>query len=372
MGSIILKIYKWIYQVKAKSLIMAACLFSPVAFSEVIYGVDAIPKYKNSSKLPAYVQLGNFKNKDYAQKLFYEVQHKHASKTVIKSTHQGYAVVAGPFQSIASLMNFYDKFQHSSSVTVEGAGLTHLKNYEAPQQYSSTQQASSSSHWYMSGSVGGQYSQLASSSSVNNGSGLVAPNDLDIYSANSNHASAILGLSLGKRYEVNRGWLTTASIGVQYQYFVGNKVTGEVTQFSLPQFKNYQYQWSMASNVLTANAKLNFKASSQLSPFVTLGIGGVKHCGGYTETASANVTPRVSPGFSSGSSLQFAYLVGAGIDYSLNQQLIFNAGYQFSQLGQAKSSDGQGSWQSEHLNFGNYYSNALVLGVMYLFDANQV
>lgn len=224
--------------------------------------------------------------------------------------------------------------------------------------------------WYLAGQLGGQTATTDSSTTVHNGSGFPAPFDRDIYTASNRNMAVLLGLEAGKRWDISHAWLSAFSIGLRYQYFMNTDVHGEVIQFSLPQFTNYDYKWQSASNLLLANAKLNFKQYQQFSPFVNAGLGGVFYRDGkYSETALADVTARISPNYGSRSGGQFAYQLGAGIDYRFSETTILNAGYQFSNLAQMQSGSGTDSWSSQSLHFGNLHSNAFLLGMTYLFDA---
>ena len=226
-------------------------------------------------------------------------------------------------------------------------------------------------HWYINGQLGGQFINSKSSATVNNGSGFSSPYNLDTYSASSKNASTLLGIGLGKRFLLNRSFLQALSIGVHYQYFFANNITGNITQFSLPQFVNYSYTWPMAANVLVANSKWNFQDYKRFSPYLSVGLGGVfQQSSGYSENAYTNVTPRISPAFAGNDKAKFAYLLGAGLDYPINNKVILSAGYQFSGLGNAQSGKGQSSWATERLNFGNLNANAFIFSAAYLFDAD--
>jgi opacity protein-like surface antigen len=221
------------------------------------------------------------------------------------------------------------------------------------------------------GNVGGQYNKLNSTATVNNGSGFPTPYNQDLYSGKANDPSVLLGLGIGKRFELENEWVKAASLGVHYQYFFANTISGQITQFSLPQFQNYSYQWPVSSNVIFAQGKLNFKDYKAFSPYFSLGLGGVIHQNdGYTEHAYPEITPRISPNFSNNGGTQFAYLLGVGLDYPIGNQMTLSAGYQFSGLGRAKSGPGEGTWSGEYLDYGNYQSNAFLFSATYWFDMN--
>ncbi len=227
------------------------------------------------------------------------------------------------------------------------------------------------SYWFLSGQVGGQ-SMVVSSARVNNNVALTRPFNQDIYTSSGSNASTLLGVQIGGRWQINTKWLTGISLGAQYQYFFETDVTGQVQQFSLPRFTNYQYQLSTATNLIVAHGKLHLLEYKKFSPFLQGGIGGAIHnTRNYTETALVNVTPRVSPRFRNHTNSEFAYILGAGIEYWLSQVLILSAAYQYSALGTLVSGHGTSTWSGEQLNFGNTDSSAFIFSLIYLFGAKQ-
>lgn len=405
-----------------------ALIFIPhVALAQIIYGVDTIPHYQHTKNFPVYVQVASFKNKHYAENKMLEVQTKNHQKATIKFINNLYKVVIGPFNNHTTLMSCYYNFHGTHVIASSSAAprslvvpnkkaasyraIVHnhmfkqpkvvaqkrafLKNNavisfftigqrakhsdvqkqythpKQPQHKIYSQQKSILNHWYLNGQLGGQFINSKSSATVNNGSGFSSPYNLDTYSASSNNASTLLGIGLGKRFILNKSFIQALSIGVHYQYFFANNITGNITQFSLPQFVNYSYTWPMAANVLVANGKLNFQDYKRFSPYFSVGLGGVfQQSSGYSEDAYTNVTPRISPAFAGNDKAQFAYLLGAGLDYPINHKVILSAGYQFSGLGKAQSGNGQSSWAAERLSFGNLNANAFIFSATYLFDAD--
>lgn len=353
-------------RVKNQFFILACCLLSVEAFAKVIYGIEHIPDAIKTIDYPADVQVGSYSTESHAQKMMHRVRIKTHLQPWGEFKSEQFKVLVGPFYNQKALMSFYESW-HSQSIPT----LKPQVSVKSVPILDKDIALTKSSRWYLNGQVGSQFSQMGSSTTVNNGSGFQSPYNQDIYSASSPDGALLLGLGLGRRFEWNHPWITATSLGIHYQYFFSQDIQGEITQFSLPQFKNYSYSIPLASNVIFGNAKFHFKDYRDFSPYVSVGLGGVISKGdGYTETAYANITPRISPDFSMQNNTQFAYLIGVGIDYPLAQQFILSAGYQYSGLGQVKTANGQGSWSGENLEFGNLTSNAFVFGVTYLFDVN--
>lgn len=225
-----------------------------------------------------------------------------------------------------------------------------------------------SGNWFLGFQAGGQQLVTPSWTSVNNGSGYTPPNDQDLYTVGNSALKPLLSLQAGRRWEFSQNWLSSFSLGLQYQHFFSAPIDGQIIEYSLPEFTNYSYQWSTDSNLILANAKLNATHYKGFSPYFSLGVGAVLNHGSYSETAVAGVTPRISPSYSSNSNARAAYTIAAGLDYQFRPELILSAGYQYSSIGSLNSGYGATTWSTHYLNFGSYRSNAFLFGLTYLFE----
>ncbi|MFC3909429.1 outer membrane protein [Legionella dresdenensis] len=230
-----------------------------------------------------------------------------------------------------------------------------------------------SANWFLNLQGGVYKAKMGESvTTVNNGSDLPSPLDRDIYTANNPNTAALLAVQAGLRWQLSHAVLSAFSLGIQYQHFFTSHINGQVMQYSLPEFTNYNYEWQTASNLALVNAKFNFMEYQRFSPYINGGIGIKYNTNSkYTEFALPEVTPRISPAYGNNSSTRFAWIVGAGLDYRFNQQFIINAGYQYSGLGKSSSAAGASSWATQHLNYGDYHANAFLLGLTYLFDTGR-
>jgi len=334
---------------------------SNVAFANqanyfTIYGAEKINNYHRSMRIPVQVQMGSFSTENAAKRYAASLSAKTSYHVHIQAVSKHYKVLVGPFYTYTSLNDFA---QHPSKP----------KTHVEPKI---TQKHEHAHKWFVGGQIGGQSIEANASTIVNNGSGLTTPYDRDIYTMSRSDTSTLLGLQAGRRFEFEHPWLSALSLGVQYQYFFAANAQGQVTQFSLPQFTNYNTTWETETNLLIANAKLNLITYRQVSPYLNGGIGGVfKNSKGYTETALSNVTPRISPNYQTNTHSQFSYILGAGIDYLLQQRILLTAGYQYTYLGNLSSGFGRDRWSTQYLNFGRADSNAFLFGLTYLFDAKE-
>lgn len=221
-------------------------------------------------------------------------------------------------------------------------------------------------HWYFSVGMGMEYPHINANSRVNNGSGFSPPGNQDIYSYENNH-HPFLSASAGYRFARDRFWFPTLSLGLAYQYLPSNDLGGKIMQFSDPGFLNYNFKLGVSASILLVTAKLNLLQRCHFSPYVNVGAGAAYvRTGSYGETALPNVTPRTSAGYAENTNTQFAYVLGAGLDYQINPRWILSGGYQYLSLGRLNTGSGAGSWAGQSLNLGFYRSNELLASLTYL------
>ena len=333
-----------------KAVLFLGFIFNASADATTIYGVDHINTFRHMTHEPVYVQMGSFTKALVAENYQQRLRKTTTYPVIVRFSAGKYQVMVGPFHTDKALKDFAKK------------------SYKNPKG-KSTYPVQETPSWFANAQAGGQKMSFRSSTTVNNGLGLPSPYDQDIYTVGRPEMTGLLGFQLGHRWALSSEWLTAFSLGAKYQYFLASQVNGEVIQYSLPQFTNYTYQWQAASNLILANAKLNFIDYRGFSPYINAGVGAVFNINEvYSETPLAGVTPRLSPDYGSNAGSQFAYILGAGIDYQLTPQFIISAEYQYSNLGNLSSSSGSNGWTSQSLNFGLNQSNAFLLGLTYLFD----
>lgn len=223
--------------------------------------------------------------------------------------------------------------------------------------------------WYVSADIGAAWSDANGSMTVNNGSNFPPPANVDLYSIASGDARALLGISAGYRWQRNEQTLPSYSLALRYQHLFTQPIKGTIDQYSLPQFNNYSYSWGIEADVISLYSKIDLMNYKNLMPYVDVGLGvSFNQSTTYQETAFVNVTPRISPAFVSHTRAQFAYNVGAGLDYQIRPQVIVSLGYEYQSFGRVSSGSGQTTWSGTYLNLGNSATNTLLFGATYLFD----
>jgi opacity protein-like surface antigen len=220
--------------------------------------------------------------------------------------------------------------------------------------------------WYIAGSLGAQSSRVDSNLGVNNGSGYPAPFGTDSYST-STKSAAIAGMEGGYRWVRNNQWLPAYTLGLRYKHLFSTNVGRQITQYSTPEFTNYNYNWNVSSDVLLIASKLNLVQFGQFLPYVTGGVGiAFNHAANYNETALAGVTPRTNPAFDNNTDREFTYMVGAGVDWQVSPRVILSLGYEFQDLGSLSSGKGTGLWAADALHTGSYRTNSVLFSTSYL------
>jgi len=388
---------KWISSKYTLAAVLPMIAINAFAVPNVktIYGLASAQHLQNKTGASFYIQLGSFSNRSNALKLEKATRIKTKFPVTTHRKNGNYVVSIGPINSVINVravgqaLSSTPKapaFAKTSRPIVTRPSAEKAMSYQTepkersqyhtptinvekePSPIVSQSLSQMQSNWFASFGVGGQFSDLPSGMTVNNGSGFPTPYDKDIYSTNDN-GQVFLGASLGRRWNRDSLWLPAFSLGGVYQYFFKNNAGGTVMQYSTPEFKNYDYQWNVSSNVILATAKLNLVQYNRLSPYVQGGIGAAfNRASGYSETALPGVTARVSPGFTDNTSSQFAYNAGAGVDLQLAPQFIFSIGYLYQDLGDVSSGAGMQDWAGKSLHLSSSHSNDVFVSMNYLFN----
>ncbi len=189
-------------------------------------------------------------------------------------------------------------------------------------------------------------------------------------------ASGLLALEGGYQWIHNNKWLPFYSLALSYMYGFPARVNGQVEQYSLPEFTNYNYQFKIKTQTLLAEFKADIYQWQRWMPFLLAGAGvSFNNAGNYTEQPLSGVTPRVSPGFSNHTTSWFSYTVGAGLDYIIQKNIWMSLIYQYNNLGQVQTGTGVDATTLTDTNYDtdrlktHIKSNTVMLSVTYLFDA---
>jgi opacity protein-like surface antigen len=225
--------------------------------------------------------------------------------------------------------------------------------------------------WYLGVGAGRSFYQMDSDNYINPGPGW--PNDH--YYKNSIHDSSFVEANAGYSWVRFNDWFPAVSLGLRYDYSMNGKVSGNINQYNLGQFRNYSYSYKFNRQTLLGMFKLDIYKYNCFMPFVLVGAGMSYNKGSnYVEQPLANVTPRISPGYSSNSTYNFSYIVGAGIDYAFRDDIWATLEYNYGDFGNVRTGNGQVvpsipgiDYSTQHLT-NKIKANTLLLSFTYLLN----
>jgi opacity protein-like surface antigen len=163
----------------------------------------------------------------------------------------------------------------------------------------------------------------------------------DHYTSNdiSNQPSGFV--AAGYTWQRDETWLPNYSLGLRYMYVSPTTVSGYIDQYTLPGFRNYHFSYDVELLSLLAVLKADLYRWHNWMPYVLLGAGAANYgTSDYTEQASSGVTPRVNPAFGNTSGNNFAYQLGAGVDYAVRENLVINLEYDYMDYGTVSTDKG--------------------------------
>ena len=226
--------------------------------------------------------------------------------------------------------------------------------------------------WFASVGIGAMQPSIPAGFSINNGSDFDPPNNMDAFSAkwsDSYFGSATVGIFWQRPSQFIPGY----AFGFRYQHFFAKDITGQVMQYSLPEFTNYDYNLGASINTLSLYTKLELIQLGPVLPYLTGGLGlSLNHSELYEEKSLPGIVPRNNPAFAAQTKSQLTYDLGLGVDVLINPQVILSLGYAYQYFGNFSTGYGQRiEWGTQRLNLGNLKANTFLLELTYLFDKKE-
>lgn len=192
----------------------------------------------------------------------------------------------------------------------------------------------------------------------------------DTFSHQKGGASFTWGLDAKYRFmlhnpSVKSPFFDSIGAGIDFFQITNANQTGQVLQFNLPEFENYNYTLGLSNIRLMADIDMTFRAINyNLIPFIEGGLGGSMTTVSYQSTG---IPPIDSPQFrlSDESTWGFAYQVGGGLKYRLKSNAWLSLRYLYANMGEASSSlVGSSTNLATPLNV-NMSTQNLLLGLTY-------
>lgn len=175
---------------------------------------------------------------------------------------------------------------------------------------------------------------------------------------NASRAVVDAGGFIGVEWAWSEKW--SAQLGASGYWDSSMTLKGDVWQFALPEFDDLSYTYHINHARVMASAKLlTTMIQPSLHPYVSGEIGAAfNQASGYRETP-LEVGAIPTPPFNNHSQTSFAWGVGVGVDYTLNQQIRLGVGYQFADLGSASLGQTTAELTGQSLSLPHIYANQL-------------
>ena len=352
-------------------LSLSVGLTSQLQAGTSVWGIDNISKINNRSAAPYTVFLGSYSNQHNALGMKARLRAK-GYMANIKRKGRLYVVFIGPTTNLKSLRRLQNVMPANTPIRPVAKIKPHASSRvvvtHTTKRPPVDKDEGFNNNWFVQAQGGIVVPSRSGQFLIDNGSEYAPPLNVDIYSSGQSNQGAV-ALTVGKRLATSSSIIDHYSFGGRLHYVIPANVGGTITQYSLPQFLNYDYSRKLSALALTADMKLNAFSFAAFSPYVNGGLGvSLNQVSSYHETALAGVTARISPAYASRSKTQFTYHVGAGFDFMYRDNLLFSAGYEFEDFGNFASGNGQGTWAPAQLGYGSYHANTALLGVTHLID----
>lgn len=168
---------------------------------------------------------------------------------------------------------------------------------------------------------------------------------------------------------LSKNWFPAVSVGMNYKYISPIKVDGQIEEFSDPEFTNYNYNYQLDHEMLSLFTKLNIYRFNRFSPYVLFGIGSSwNRSSDYHEIAMADVDPaREPPQFGDKTDRQFAYDIGLGIDFMINENLSLSLAYDYLNFSSNETGFGKEEFFEDKKLQNRSHANSLSINLRYLF-----
>jgi hypothetical protein len=168
---------------------------------------------------------------------------------------------------------------------------------------------------------------------------------------------------------LDRAWLPADRLGVFYDYYSPQQISGVINKYQLT--TAYNDHFSVHSNTFWLDNQLDLVRIHSFTPFIDLGIGAsFNSASGYAESPTAdNDEPRQDgAGFASNTHLAFAYRAGVGVNYRIptKQPLDLGILYRYTNRGYAQTGN-SANYPIGSLQSGQLKSNEVALTLRYNF-----
>lgn len=167
-------------------------------------------------------------------------------------------------------------------------------------------------------------------------------------------------VGLGVRLYQNE-WMQS-NLSLRYLPMTGMTVQGEVWQLNSPEFNNFNYDYTIQSDILLIENTMTW-SRHRVQPGIILGVGNATNTtSAYHEVPTQNHSINLSEGFPGETSNQFTYEVGAVLDYTF-PRMTLECAYRYIHAGSGHLGLSPTQDTTETLSTGPLQYHAVTLGV---------
>lgn len=187
----------------------------------------------------------------------------------------------------------------------------------------------------------------------------------DLYLMNSNTTNSMTELGITRYISIPGKYFSHFQVGLSYNFSLsGQSINGQIEEFGLPQFKNYNYSYDINHHTLLSTLTADIYHGKTWSPFINLGIGAAFNSAqNFKASPEPGITPaRQDLNFNSKNTSSFAYQIGLGLRYKRSKNLAFSISYKYLYAGEVKLGENSENVYGPTIKL---YYNALMMGVSY-------
>lgn len=176
------------------------------------------------------------------------------------------------------------------------------------------------------------------------------------YASNSSYPTSA-GLGLGGGLEGHPSDRFFWQLGFSGFFNTSVTSTGEVWQFGLPGYHNFNYVYHIQSSRVVATGKVLSTFKQVIHPYVSGELGAAFNAASsYQEIPLSEDSVAMSP-FAGHTRNSFSWGIGTGVDVDINAHLRIGIGYQFVDLGKTTLGLSPAQATFEQLGISNLYTH---------------
>jgi len=320
--------------------------------TKVIYGLSNTQHVNATSQSQFYVQAGTFKKEKNANVFKKQLVKKYHQPVTVKPKGNYYVVIIGPMSSAA--------VKALNNSPLERAPIVHKNSVEpiATMRVSTREShnnphvvgdkdgldPTTSNHFDIIGAIG-----VASLEGGDGYLGVTSSETDRLVPTNSNDWNTLAAqLGVGYAYYFHHynpfsdqtQWFTAIEPQINGYYLGQSSINGEVWRFGSPDFNDMIYHMPIESYRLMLDGALTVVSRNQYSLYAKGGIGNAWNNVGYSD-ADLNSIPCANQflNLNTVTRSSFAWEVGAGLLYEINNHFAFSLEYLYADLGTAKTPD---------------------------------